>query len=247
MSRVPDIIKDIIIINILFFVATISMQNIDLGAMFNLHYFDNPNFKPWQLVTSMFMHGSIGHIFFNMLALYFFGTPMVQVFGKNKFLFFYFSAGIGASLIYLLERHFEFTGAVDALINMGSSKQEIHELFSLTKSQLYSQLPNNNVGVLIAKSYGIYNMQMLGASGAIFGLLAGYAWYFPNSEIYLYFVLPVKAKYFIPVIVIADLISGLTGQPLLSPVNTAYFAHVGGAVIGLIMAYIWKKNQYRMY
>lgn len=238
MSRVPDIIKHIIIINILFFVATISMQNIDLGAMFNLHYFDNPNFKPWQLVTSMFMHGSIGHIFFNMLALYFFGTPMVQVFGKNKFLFFYFSAGIGASLIYLLERHFEFTGAVDALINMGSSKQEIYELFSPSKIYQNEQLQTAN---------SIYNMQMLGASGAIFGLLAGYAWYFPNSEIYLYFVLPVKAKYFIPVIVIADLISGLTGQPLLSPVNTAYFAHVGGAVIGLIMAYIWKKNQYRMY
>ena len=238
MSRVPDIIKHIIIINILFFVATISMQNIDLGAMFNLHYFDNPNFKPWQLVTSMFMHGSIGHIFFNMLALYFFGTPMVQVFGKNKFLFFYFSAGIGASLIYLLERHFEFTGAVNALINMGSSKQEIYELFSPSKIYQNEQLQTAN---------SIYNMQMLGASGAIFGLLAGYAWYFPNSEIYLYFVLPVKAKYFIPVIVIADLISGLTGQPLLSPVNTAYFAHVGGAVIGLIMAYIWKKNQYRMY
>jgi membrane associated rhomboid family serine protease len=238
MSRVPDIIKHIIIINILFFVATISMQNVDLGVMFNLHYFDNPAFKPWQLVTSMFMHGSIGHIFFNMLALYFFGTPMVQVFGKNKFLFFYFSAGIGASLIYLLERHFEFIGAVDALINMGSNKQEIYDLFSASKIYQNEQLQTAN---------SIYNMQMLGASGAIFGLLSAYAWYFPNSEIYLYFVLPVKAKYFIPVIVIADLVSGITGQPLLSPVNTAYFAHVGGAVIGLIMAYIWKKNQYRMY
>ncbi|WP_068824925.1 rhomboid family intramembrane serine protease [Wenyingzhuangia fucanilytica] len=238
MSRVPDIIKHIIIINILFFVATISMQNIDLGAMFNLHYFDNPKFEYWQLVTSMFMHGSIGHIFFNMLALYFFGTPIVQLYGKNKFLFFYFSAGIGASIIYLLERHFEFTGAVDALINLGSNKQEIYELFSPTKIYANEQLQTAN---------SIYNMQMLGASGAVFGLLAAYGWNFPNSEIYLYFVLPIKAKYFIPVIVIADLISGITGQPLLSPVNTAYFAHVGGAVIGLIMAYFWKKNQYRMY
>ncbi|ANW95618.1 hypothetical protein AXE80_04700 [Wenyingzhuangia fucanilytica] len=214
------------------------MQNIDLGAMFNLHYFDNPKFEYWQLVTSMFMHGSIGHIFFNMLALYFFGTPIVQLYGKNKFLFFYFSAGIGASIIYLLERHFEFTGAVDALINLGSNKQEIYELFSPTKIYANEQLQTAN---------SIYNMQMLGASGAVFGLLAAYGWNFPNSEIYLYFVLPIKAKYFIPVIVIADLISGITGQPLLSPVNTAYFAHVGGAVIGLIMAYFWKKNQYRMY
>lgn len=238
MIRVPDIIKHIIIINILFFVATISIQTIDLGAMFNLHYFDNPNFRPWQLVTSMFMHGSIGHIFFNMLGLYFFGTPIVQLWGKNKFLFFYFSAGIGASLIYILERHFEFTGAVDVLVNLGTSKQEIYDLFSDSKIYKNEQLQTAN---------SIYYMQMLGASGAIFGLLTAYAWNFPNSEIYLYFVLPVKAKYFIPVIVIADLISGITGQPLLSPVNTAYFAHVGGAVIGLIMAIIWKKNQYRMY
>ncbi|MGY5354247.1 rhomboid family intramembrane serine protease [Wenyingzhuangia sp. IMCC45467] len=238
MSRVPDIIKHIIIINVLFFVATISLQNVDLGAMFNLHYFANPSFKPWQLVTSMFMHGSFGHIFFNMLALYFFGTPMVQLWGKNKFLFFYFSAGIGASLIYLLERHFEFTGAVDALVNMGSNKQEIYNLFDASKVYKNEQLQTAN---------SIFNMQMLGASGAIFGVLAAYGWNFPDSEIYLYFVLPVKAKYFIPVIVIADLVSGITGQPLLSPVNTAYFAHVGGAVIGLIMAIIWKKNQYRMY
>lgn len=238
INRIPDIIKHIIIINILFFVASISMQNVDLGAMFNLHYFDNPNFRPWQVVTSMFMHGSIGHLFFNMLALFFFGTPIVQLWGKNKFLFFYFSAGIGASLIYVLERHFEFTGAVDALINLGSNKQEIYDLFSPSKIYANEQLQTAN---------SVYNMQMLGASGAIFGLLAAYAWNFPESEIYLYFVIRVKAKYFIPVIVIADLISGITGQPLLSPVNTAYFAHVGGAVIGLIMAIIWKKNQYRMY
>ena len=238
INRIPDIIKHIIIINILFYVASVSLPNIDLGAMFNLHYFDNPNFRPWQIVTSMFMHGSISHILFNMLGLYFFGTPIVQLWGKNKFLFFYFSAGIGASLIYVLERHFEFTGAVDALMNLGSSKQEIYDLFSPSKIYANEQLQTAN---------SIYNMQMLGASGAIFGLLAAYGWNFPESEIYLYFVLPVKAKYFIPVIVIADLISGITGQPLLSPVNTAYFAHVGGALIGLMMAIIWKRNQYRTY
>ena len=238
MIRIPDIIKHIIIINVLFFVATISMHNVDLNTMFNLHYFANPKFEYWQLVTSMFMHGSIGHLFFNMLGLYFFGSPMVDLWGKNKFLFFYFSAGIGGSLIYLLERHLEFTGAMDALMNMGSGKQEIIDLFTSNKIYSNEQLQTAN---------GIYNMQMLGASGAIMGLLAAYGWNFPDSEIYLYFVIKLKAKYFIPIIVLADLFSGITGQPLLSPVNTAYFAHVGGALIGLIIAVIWKKNQYRTY
>lgn len=237
-NRIPEIIKHIIIINALFFVAQYGIKSIDLNELFNLHYFANPNFRYWQLVTGIFMHGSFSHLLFNMVGLYFVGAPMVDVFGKNKFLFFYFSAGIGASLIFLLERHFEFNNAIETLLNLGASKQEIYNLFDPTKTYADSTLQTAN---------SIYNMQLLGASGALFGLLAAFAWYYPNTEIYLYFLIPVKTKYFVPVIVIADLISGLTGQPLLSPANAAYFAHVGGALIGLVMAVIWKKNQYRTY
>ncbi|NIJ45098.1 membrane associated rhomboid family serine protease [Wenyingzhuangia heitensis] len=238
MNRIPEVIKHIIIINVLFFAATWGIKTIDLNELFNLHYWENPNFRAWQLVTGIFMHASIGHLFFNMLGLYFFGSPIVQLYGKNKFLFFYFSAGIGASLIYLFERQIEFTSVLNTLQNMGASKQEIYDLFSTTKRYADENLQTAN---------SIYNMRLLGASGAIFGLLAAYGWNFPESEIYLYFVIKIKAKYFIPVIVLADLFSGLTGQPLLSPVNTAYFAHVGGAIIGLIIAIVWKKNQYRRY
>lgn len=237
LNRIPDVIKHIIIVNILFFVAKIGIQTIDLNELFNLHYFENPNFRYWQLVTGIFMHADIGHLFFNMLGLYFFGMPLVQLYGKEKFLFFYFSAGIGASLIYLFERQFEFHGAVNALLKTGASKQEIYELFNPIKIYADETLQTAN---------GIYNMRLLGASGAIFGLLAAFGWNFPNAKMFLIFLpIPIAAKYFIPVMVLADLFSGITGQPILSPVNTAYFAHVGGAIIGLIIAIIWKKNQFK--
>ncbi|MGY5351327.1 rhomboid family intramembrane serine protease [Wenyingzhuangia sp. IMCC45533] len=239
LNKIPEIIKHIIIVNILFFVAKMGIKTVDLNELFNLHYFDNPNFRYWQLVTGIFMHADIGHLFFNMLGLYFFGSPLVQLFGKEKFLFFYFSAGIGASLIYLLERKFEFNGAMEALLKMGASKQEVYELFDPVKVYADEHLQTANQ---------IYNMRLLGASGAVFGLLAAFGWNFPNSKMFLIFLpIPIAAKYFIPVMVLADLFSGITGQPLLSPVNTAYFAHVGGAIIGLIMAVIWKKNQFRQF
>lgn len=239
MNRnLPEIIKHLIIINVLFFVAKMGLPNFDLNELFNLHYFENPNFRYWQLVTGIFMHDNFTHLLFNMVGLYFVGSPMAEVFGKNKFLFFYFSAGIGASLIYLLERSFEFSSAMSALETMGASKQEIYDLFSTTKRYADENLQTANE---------IYNMQLLGASGAIFGLLGAFAWYYPNTKVYLYFVIPVTTKYFVAIIIIADLISGLTGQPLISPSNTAYFAHVGGAIIGLLIAIVWKKNQYRTY
>ncbi|MEN8764275.1 MAG: rhomboid family intramembrane serine protease [Wenyingzhuangia sp.] len=241
MNRVPDIIKHLIIINIILYIASISLQNIDLGAVLNLHYIDHPKFQFWQFFTYMFMHSktSLLHVASNMLGLYFFGPPLYQLWGKNKFLFFYFSAGIGAAFIYMGNQYFEFESILNVLIENGLYRNEIYEMYSAAK-----YIPDIPIS---GKGAEIFSSPMLGASGAIFGLLAAYGWNFPDAELYLYFVLPVKAKYFIPVIVIADLISGITGQPLLSPVNTAYFAHVGGAIIGLIMAIIWKKNQYRMY
>ncbi|WP_010134119.1 rhomboid family intramembrane serine protease [Ochrovirga pacifica] len=238
MIRLPETIKHLIIINVLFFVATMAIQNFDLFELFTLHYFEHPKFRIWQLITGIFMHGSISHLFFNMIGLYFLGTPMLQLWGKNRFLFFYLSAGIGASLIFLLERQLEFQNAMSELLAMGATKEELYGLFSDTKS---FQNP------IMETANRIYGTRLLGASGAIFGLLAAFGWYFPNAKIYLYFFIPITVKYFVPVVVLADLISGLTGVPILSPVNVAYFAHVAGAVIGLIIAYVWKKNQHRMY
>lgn len=239
MNRpLPEVIKHLIIVNVLFFVAKMAIPQFNLNELFNLHYIANPNFRYWQLVTGIFMHDSFTHLLFNMVGLYFIGSPMAEIFGKQKFVFFYFSAGIGASLIYLTIRHFEFSSAMNALGNMGATTQEIYDLFSPTKRYADANLQAANE---------VFNMQLLGASGAIFGLLAAFAWYFPNTKIYVYFVIPITTKYFVTFIIIADLISGITGQPIISPSNTAYFAHVGGAIIGLIMAILWKKNQHRTF
>lgn len=234
MNRIPETIKHIIIVNVLFFVATQFVKNIDLFELFTLHFFEHPNFKIWQFVTGIFMHGSITHLLFNMLGLYFLGSPLLQIFGQKKFLFLYFSAGIGSSIIFMLIEQFEFTTALNQLLALGESKQEIYNLFNDTK--VYSN-------ELLETTNSVYRTRLLGASGAIFGLLAAFGWYFPNTKLYLYFFIPVTVKYFVPILVIADLISGLTGYPILSPVGVAYFAHVAGAVIGLVIAYFWKKNQ----
>lgn len=237
MNRLPDTIKHLIIINVLFYVATITIKNFSLFELFTLHYFDHPKFRVWQLVTGIFMHGSFSHLLFNMVGLYFLGSPMEQLWGKNKFIFFYLSAGVGASLIFMFIEKIEFTLAMDKLSALGANKEEIIGYFDASEEFKDSTVQNANE---------IYNTRLLGASGAVFGLLAAFGWYFPNAKLYLYFFLPVTVKYFVPVIVIADLISGLTGVPILSPVGVAYFAHVAGALIGLVMAIIWKKGHYRM-
>lgn len=239
MIQISDTVKHLIIINVLFFAASWFLPQFHLDDLLNLHYWENPMFQPWQLATSMFMHGGITHLLFNMMGLYFFGTPLEQMWGKQKFLFFYFSAGIGASLIYMATQHFEFVTAMNQMYELGATKAEVFELFNINKIYSNEHLQQAN---------GVFNIQMLGASGAIFGLLAAFGWNFPDAKMFLIFLpVPIAAKYFIPVLVLADLFSGLTGQPILSPVNTAYFAHVGGALIGFIIAYIWKKNQHRTF
>lgn len=237
MIRIPETIKHLLIINALFFIATIAIKNFDLYELFTLHYFEHPKFRFWQLFTGVFMHANFSHLLFNMVGLYFLGSPMLNVWGKNKFIFAYLSAGVGASLIFMLIEKIEFDIVMDRLINIGGTKEEIIGYFSETKV-----FENDNM----QKANEIYSTRLLGASGAVFGLLAAFGWYFPNAKLYLYFVLPVTVKYFVPIIVLADLISGLTGVPILSPVGVAYFAHVAGALIGLAIAIVWKKNQSRM-
>jgi len=236
MNRIPETVKNLIIINVLFFAATMLIKHIDLSELFTLHYFEHPNFRVWQFVTGIFMHGSFTHLLFNMVGLYFLGTPLIDILGDKKFLFLYLSAGIGSSLIFMLIEQFEFNNALNQLLALGESKETIYNLFEDHKVYQNKILETAN---------SVFRTRLLGASGAIFGLLAAFGWHYPNAKIYLYFFIPVTVKYFVPLIVIADLISGITGYPIISPVNTAYFAHVAGAIIGLIIAYFWKKNQFR--
>lgn len=238
MGRITETIKILIVINVLFFIGTLVIG--DLGyRLFALYYFDNPNFQYWQPVTHMFMHGGFMHILFNMYALWAFGSPLEMRWGRNKFLFFYFSAGLGAALVHTLVNFYHVHTASEALLAAGFDKSQIFEL--LNTGKVYAQIPNSVPQGLIQQAYDSFNIPAVGASGAIYGVLVAFGIMFPNAELMLIFLpIPIKAKYFIPALIVGDLIFGLSG----SPSGIAHWAHIGGALFGFIMAWYWKKNSF---
>lgn len=241
MGRITETVKVLLIINVLFFIGAMSLGDAAY-EYFALYYFENPNFKLWQPITHMFMHGGVTHILFNMYALYAFGSPLEQMWGRNKFIFFYFSAGLGAALIHTLVNYYHFNSAYDALIQVGMSSTEIQTMLSTGQYRLdlLNQVPKETIQSL----YDAYSTPAVGASGAIYGILVAFAMLFPNVSLFLLFIpFPVKAKYFIPVLILIDLFSGLTGYSLFGG-GIAHWAHLGGALFGFIMMWYWKKNSF---
>ncbi len=198
MYQLTEVVKNLLIINVIMYVAT-TMLFPNLYPMLVMHFPTMDGFMPVQIVTHMFMHsaGGIGHIFFNMIGLYFFGPPLEQVLGPKKFLILYLSAGLGALLLHLLVNWVEIN-------YMGGAPG-----------------------------------RMLGASGAVFGLLAAYAMYYPNNVISLIFPpISLKAKYFVLIYGAMELFLGF------GSFNTgiAHFAHIGGAIVGAAMIFYWRRN-----
>ena len=213
------------------FLATQLMpqQMMDLFAM---HFPLNPRFRIWQIVTHMFMHANLMHLAFNMYALWAFGTPLYHIWGEKKFLIFYFAAGLGAVLLYTGVQYYSFMQDMQALMAQGISKQEILAL-----------LESGKVYVQFQEMGEIYWSVMLGASGAIYGLLVAFAFYFPNAELMLMFIpYPIKAKYFVPLLILLDLFLGITNV-MHTPI--AHMAHVGGALVGFILMKYWKKYDHK--
>lgn len=241
MGRLTDAIKHLLIINILFFVAT-SLYGDQMYEWFSLWFPKNEHFGLWQIVSHMFMHGGFMHIAFNMYALYAFGSPLEQMWGKNKFIFFYFSAGLGAALIHTGVNYYHFNEGMTALVDSGLLESSVLDIIS---SAQYSPDWYNIAGKsTIVNFLSAYNTPAVGASGAIYGVLVAFGMSYPNSELFLLFLpVPIKAKYFIPVLIGLDLFSGVTGYSLFGQ-GIAHFAHVGGALFGFLMMWYWKKNQF---
>jgi membrane associated rhomboid family serine protease len=234
MGRITEIVKHLLIINVLFFVATYFYEDV-MMQQFALWFPKNENFKIWQLLSHMFMHGGLMHIFFNMYALWAFGSPLEQIWGRNKFLFFYISAGLGAALIHTGVNYFHYQSGVQDLLSMGASTEDIQQLIKNSSQRA----PEQFVEMMRA-----YYVPAVGASGAIYGILVAFGMMFPNSELFLIFIpYPIKAKYFIPVLVGLDLFSGVTGYSIFGS-GIAHFAHVGGALFGFIMMWYWKRNRF---
>ena len=241
MNRLTETVKHLLIVNVLFFIAT-SLYGDQMYEWFALWFLKNEYFQVWQIVTHMFMHGGFAHIGFNMFALWMFGGPVEQYLGKNRFLFLYFSAGLGAALFQVGFYYFSYLPLYSELIDSGLVGDQIVQMLTsnqgiqgLTQEQLYN----------LKEMFPIYNASMVGASGCIMGVLAAFGVMNPNAELMLIFLpIPVKAKYFIPGIILLDVISAVTGQSFFSPSNTAYMAHVGGAIVGFIIMWYWKKNSF---
>ena len=239
MRSLPDIVKQLIIINVLFFLGSMSLGNsaYDLLA---LHYPQNPKFAPWQVVTHMFMHGSINHILFNMFGLWMFGGTLAQMWGRNKFLFFYLSTGLGAAALQLGINYFQISTVVEQLVEAGYSATVLTE--TLQSGQYNTSWSNVISQTELSQLLTSFNMSMVGASGALYGILVAFAFLFPNTELMIIFLpIPIKAKYFVPILLASDLFFGFSSYSL-GPI--AHFAHLGGAVTGFIMMWYWKKQQF---
>lgn len=208
----PTIVKNLLIINILMYLATITLTrfNVDLTDLFGLHFFMARDFHIFQLITYMFMHGNFGHLFFNMFALWMFGNTLENIWGSQRFLLFYMVCGIGAGLCQELVQFIQFEMITD-----------------------WQGISTMNDSYRIA----LNGWNTVGASGAIYGLLLAFGMLFPNSMIYLYFLIPIKAKWFVIGYAVLELISGLSGGG-----NVAHFAHLGGMLFGLILILYWKKH-----
>lgn len=230
----PPVVKNLIIINGLFYLATLVLgntMNIDLSDLLGLHYFGSSQFSPYQFISYMFMHGNISHIFFNMFALWMFGSVLEQVWGPKKFLIYYMVTGIGAAVIQMLVIYIQVYNA-----ELSLTADQIAQV----RETGYEILKNNQnfADPMMGKLNALYNMTTIGASGAVFGLLLAFGMLFPNSLIYLYFFIPIKAKWFVIIYGAIELFSGVayTGS------NVAHFAHLGGMIFGFFLIIYWKKK-----
>jgi len=219
----PLIIKNLLIINGLVFLAQITLSDkVPIDNLFALHTWQSSYFKPWQFVTHLFMHGDFGHLFSNMFALWMFGSILENLWGPKRFLTFYLICGLGA-----------------ALCHMGVLYYEAEQLISE-----YNALPAYHQSTYTAVVNAKLNSATVGASGAVFGCLAAFGYLFPNTYIYIYFFIPMKAKWFVMLYAAFELYSGIRNS---AGDDIAHFAHLGGALVGIILVYYWNKTNRKQF
>lgn len=236
MPSITPAVLVLVVVNVALFLLN-SITTLEMNNFLGLHHPDNEAYGVWQYLTSMFMHGSVTHILFNMFGLWMFGSALEGAWGSKKFLFFYFAAGLGAGVIYTLVNNYQFDAAANALLAVGMQEYEIQELLESGKYRMYTGITESMVG----EAYQTFNTTMVGASGALYGVLVAFAIRYPNAKLALLFLpFPVAAKYFVPILLSIDLLSGITGFSVFGG-GIAHFAHLGGALIGLILMLYWRN------
>ena len=219
MREIPVVTKNLIAINVLMFLALLAFERsgIDLNNLLGLHLFLAPDFRPYQLVTYMFMHGGFTHILFNMYAVWVFGSILERVWGSSRFLLFYIVTGVGAGLVQELVQYL---------------------YFSMNLAQ-YTQV-NKGGGLIVPMAEYLNLWTTVGASGAVYGILLAFAMTFPNEQLFMIpFPFPIKAKYFVMIFGALELFTGLSNNV---GDNVAHFAHLGGMIFGIVLILYWRKK-----
>ncbi len=249
-SLFPPVVKNLLIINALFFLAmkAIMLQGYDISVPLGLHYFKSPDFKIYQIVTYMFMHGSFLHIFSNMFGLWMFGYSLENYWGSKRFLIFYMICGLGAGLTQEISQYIYFhhiEGLIDTYSKMPSEAD-----FQYLNTKYFSAIPDlsnanitlsNSADYLMSKLSVLMSVPTVGASGAIFGILLAFGVIFPDTLLFLLFLpIPIKAKYFVFFYAAFELYSGIANH---SGDDVAHFAHLGGLFFGIIMVLYWKRKR----
>ena len=239
----PPVIKNLIIINALCWLASMTLPrvlNVDIVELFGLHYWGSEAFKPYQLVTYMFLHdtSSFSHLLFNMFGLWMFGKDIELFWGRNKFLIFYFVTGIGAGIVQELVWHIDLSKAAEAF-NMYASTKDINLLRPyLTNLTEHTYIP---IGRLMELKEQILSSAVtVGASGALFGILLAFGWLFPEAKMGLLFVpFMIPARIFVAIYAAFELFFGVTGFAF---DNVAHFAHLGGMIFGAGILWMWQRR-----
>jgi membrane associated rhomboid family serine protease len=264
-TLLPPVVKNLLIINGLFFLATISLESafkIDLVKTLGLYYFHSELFRPYQFVSYMFLHADVQHIIYNMFALWMFGYLLENVWGSKRFLTYYLLTGIGAAIVQTIVMYWSLSSIDSAAIaySQAPSFSAFAEFVKDHFPQYYqnegtirnfistwSVTPSNPVYLNQSLDYvdQLIKLRMdiptIGASGAVYGILFAFGWMFPNMLVYIYFLFPIKAKWIVIFYGAIELFSGISNNPT---DNVAHFAHLGGMLFGFFLIYYWKRKLY---
>ncbi len=246
-KNIPPITRTIIILNAIIYVISNIPQFNFLYNILSAYYPFSPNFRIWQVITHMFMHAPFGHgigimhILFNMLTLWSFGPVLEKTLGEKRYLLLYFLSGIGAFLLFNVWNFYEIMQITKIIESQGINVAEIYSKAALDYTgdqSIFRNASALHLGQML-------NSQMMGASGAIFGVVAAFATLFPNAKlIFLFIPFPIKAKVLLPIVIVVSVYLGITGDGT----GIAHFAHVGGAIVGWLLAKYWRKyiNRFRI-
>ncbi|MBS9767759.1 MAG: rhomboid family intramembrane serine protease [Flavobacteriaceae bacterium] len=237
---IPPVVKNLLIINGIMLLASFALERLDIDLTYYLGMFFplSDSFMPHQIITSMFMHANISHLFFNMFALFMFGKILESVWGAKRFLIYYMVTGIGAVLLHSLVNYIQAYPILQSL-----SPQELDLVLNEGKEALL--MGKNFINPDMGQLNLIYHIPTVGASGAVFGILLAFGMLFPNTELMLLIPpIPIKAKYFVIGYGVIELFAGVAN---FQGDNIAHFAHLGGMLFGFILIKYWKEDRNKFY